>query len=596
MPDPANKTPFADSPLSKNGAEIARSMFSTPKPIQQNGVQISVENDVDVNVVYDLEVFIDRNRNHAFDTDEMEFSIFVFVSKDASYLQEAFDKTDPADDEICIYLENNEGDLVSDQATWIRIGNHLRSQPKRLRAILGSESVRSSLPIGGLFSEDAKIDELAQQGFLDNASRSIALALLSGMQQINYPVFYVGDKIGQGLLAFTKWLRPLVKFSDEHWDPEQFAKAPTNRGKEFAPIFFPFSNQILDQLFDDEKRNYGQVIATLRGSLAVQRDHLASKLNQFGKFKIQESSAAPGNADLSPPFMSELIRAASDALLGGVDALLGSAESFVPQLEYLGKRVIVALNAFYCGLWNSLVEAVLGLVDIIGYLLRFLLKSVKMYKDFPRLVPKFKEMLDELIQSALSIDVGRILNVIIQRAQTVSWDALSDSFAEKVRATATTAQNLLSVVNVAYFLGAFVGFLIDVFVGIAFTAGAATVATLARWTSKGAKFFAAMFSRLVKKLVPKGLGRGTTRELPELILGLIQSLLKFFKGGTEQSIAFIRRLFDELAGLTKISKEKLAAVIKNFRLSKSDLNRLKRIGYEITDSTGGVAKICKIIP
>ena len=472
---------------------------------------IRSENNVERSVVQELLLFIDENGNDETDTGEYEFKVFVFVSRDATYLKKAFDQTEPCEDEICFYLEDNVGDLVSEQATWVRVGKNFRENPERLSSVLNSDALRRNTQLGDFFSSDSELNDLIQDGFLENRSRSIALAILAGIQYLNYPILYVGGKIGEGLLKFTKWLRPLVKFADESWNPEKFAKLPGNAGKEFEPILIPFSNEILDAIFATDEKDFSRTIDGLRASISKKKNELASDLSRFGEFQIATSADTSIGLDLTPDFVNDLMGKISSTLFDGVDFLLDLVETIVPKLEYLGRKIHNAINAFYCGLWNSLVEAVLGLVDIIAYLLVFTRGGNKFIRNLPTFVPRFFELIDEFVQASLNLDYKKIILEIVNQIQLVTWDSLAASFSETANTVGKAAEKIFSVENVAYFMGGFIGFLIDLFIGIVFTAGAATVSTITRLTSKAGKVFAAQFTRLIRTLIPKSLAKAGSR-------------------------------------------------------------------------------------
>ena len=239
---------FSESPLDKSGEDIQECYFSSADTYEVNGVEIIAENDVCPTIVEELCTYQESNISDLYGVSEQPvspYTVKVFVSKDDSYLREAFEKTQPLPDEVCLFLEDNSTDNLSEGTAYVKVGDRFREDLAMRKEIAAAEA--GNLPQFSFINDnnesDLQIDftegqlkELIETGSISNTSRTVLIGIFQAINFGTIVLTPVYSFLGDGIIWITTELRKYIKFQDYHWDPE--AQRP--QGSEpFEPILCP---------------------------------------------------------------------------------------------------------------------------------------------------------------------------------------------------------------------------------------------------------------------------------------------------------------------------------------------------------------------
>jgi hypothetical protein len=580
-----------DSPVMRTGQELEELMFSRASKDKINeGVEMISENNVDPEPFKkSFNVYRDRNRNGFADDGDrhlFKFTMKVFVSKDKSYLDEAFLKNIPGPNEICLFLEDNSTDLISGRTAMVRVSEQFSKEFLSIAEAVQNkdgvlEQVQEHFKDFDLDFTKDEIRELISTRKIENISSTIAFGifqLVNFSQSLLSPVF---AEIGKGLTNFAKFINDNVKFKDYHWNPQaKVPKAGTENNEEpvlventdFNPILFPKNKELVEQLVDPNEAIFAKIIQEIRTGIEARDKSILNSIDKLGEVEILTTGLV---IDLTPDYLDSFVRKAYESVRDKVLQLLDAVEALIPKLSDFAQRIFNVINAFVCGLWNSLVDAITGLISLVGMIFNGMAAFGEAVKNPEKAIPRLLEQIDELIQSLSKIDFGKIATAL---------GGLISSQITKLTEELTPEQ-------VAYFLGGVVGFMIEIILEILFTGGTAAVAAVfRRFGNIGKRFFQflreAVEAIISKKLLVKNAGND--------FLGLLDKLIAFLKQGTEKIVEGIRKFREELDKLGEVTREAIQRIKNLFKLTDTDLKKLRDLGLDFTRIGDEFATICKV--
>lgn len=578
-------TPEAEGLSPKTGAEIAHIFFSAASSDSVQGNNLVAENTVHRALVHNMYLFLDDNGNQIAEQGERkiyEFNTYVFVSRDYSYLEAAFKLNAPGDDEICVFLEDNDGDLFTKAGLWIRVGKHFRQSKDLLHKVAASDYAAQHLAPQGLGLSEQNIDVLVRKGFLLSSDSHVALSLLAFVQLLNYPLAWLVGKLGNAALTVTAGLRPYLTFSAESWDP---ANAPEGE-QSFSPLLFPAHAALLEAIFSaDGTVQLAKPGTALDNALDQELENRLTHLVAHGQMPASTLPTDLGKMDLA--LNNNFMQAAMDACFELFDkaraVFQAGAKQCLQAMAYLSQRILNAVNAFLCGLWNALVETVLGTIDMVAYALVFLSKGNEFLSNATENIPRLNEVIEEIVQGLRALDFSLIMNELVRAVSRINIQALFGT---------------VSIERTAYFCGNILGSLVELGLGF-FTGGASSArAIVGKLGAAGAKV-ERLFMQTITKLGSRNLKGTSARKITPAVFELFDQLRLFLTQGTKVIVRFIRTLFDELVGMAKVSREALARIMKQLRLSTADIQAIERMGMAIVDDTadgaGAVCKMCRVV-
>lgn len=573
-----------DAPLKRSGADIKAMMFMQASHDKAGSTEMVVENNVNRALVNEIRFFLDNNANQKWDAnidfETFRYKIFVFISKDATYLNKAFELTQPLENELCIFLEDNEGDIFSQNSTSIKIGTALRTDEERLKKIAINDTLaemQHSLPGNSFHIGADDLATLIQYGEIQNVLSNSAFGLLQAINFLNIALGKAASLIGNGVLNITTTLREYVKFKPQHWDPLANATkdnmASTN--DDFEPVLFPYSNDLIGFFLDSPEQGIEEIT-----------NAMIQKLNQF-KAAAQDNFSRQASLDfgnetiyleeygLNPDSVHEFINEGYHKIDSLFRFLIDSAAKAIPTFKYLGTSILNVVNAFYCGLWNSITEIVLGIIDFVGYLLKVFGAMGEFWTDPSGKISTFFELLDEIIQSFYAIDFVKVIQQVIDSVTSINLYVLTKE---------------ISLERVAYYLGAFGGFVIELIISFLFSSG---TLSLAKFGSFGAKLMSKVQAS-AGNLFVKGVSKSLPKQTVALLFHYLKQALTILKLGTDEIIRIIQSFFEDLVDLVKLGNKVVQKITRKFNITPEESKLMNDLKINFVEFKGGMATACKI--
>ncbi|MDH5414821.1 MAG: hypothetical protein OEW87_11840, partial [Flavobacteriaceae bacterium] len=541
-----------DSPFKKNASEIEAMQFQGAEKRSFNGVDVIADKEVNPHpFIQEMYAYLDVRNDDVYaegvDKHVFDFNIKVFISKDDSYLRKLFQNTEAADDEVILFLEDNTDDIISGSSAYVKVGQKFREELKR-REIIGKgqaglledEKFKQHFQNASLDFTDDQIRELIVTGEISNISQTVMIGILQAAYILNIVLTPVFGGIADGIKGLTDVLKKHIKFQSYHWDPEAKKPDPNDKSEEpkmidnpdFEPVLFPYSNELVDELSELGENQIRDFVISIKQQIKTRENEFNKELDGYLDLLSLDKEFNKGLGPLAEPTRAALlytktkVKELVNSLLLGIDQVL-------PALNYLGKKLFSTVNAFYCGLWNGLMDSIIGIIDLIGLLFRAFAVQGDFMKHAQTKIPQALELLDELLQGFEKIDFGKIVGEVIDKIMNINLEALASK---------------ISLERVAYFIGAVVGLIIEIVIGIIFTAGGESVwAVLNKFLTNSAKLVKTLQAKLVSFF-----GRSLKR-LKDDILFVFTKLIEFLKQGTQGVLKAIRFLFDEILKTIKVS-------------------------------------------
>ena len=588
-------SPFiTDSPFQKNAQEVENIQFQGAEKRSVNGMNVIADTQVNPDpFVREMLAYIDKDGNNRYeegiDEHTFDYDVKIFISKDDRTLRELFENTQPAAHEVCLFLEDNTGDIFTGSRSYVKVGDNFRADLKKRQVIgegqtglLADETFRQHFQNADLDFTDDQIQELIQTGQISSMSTSFMIGLLQALYLPNIILEPLFKWVADGISTFTGFLKRNIKFQPHHWDPE--AKMPDPKdtsdspkmidNPDFEPVLFPYSNDLIEGVTSFAQEETKALITTVKQFVQQKEREFAAEVDSYITTLENNKDFLDKLGALAEPIKQALLHAKAKAK-ELADNLVAAADQIFQALAYLGKKLLSTINAFYCGLWNGLMDSIIGIIDLIGLLFRAFAVQADFMKNAQTKIPQAFELLDECIQAFAKIDFGKVASEIADQIMKIDITA----FAGKI-----------SLERVAYFFGAVVGFIVEIIIGILLTGGVEAVyAAINKLFANGAKLAVSIQASIVK-FFGKSMG-----QLKDDILYVIAKIIEFLQKGTTGVINAIRALFQEIVNTVRLSAELIQEIIRRFKFTKAEVDELERLGFGFVSFEKGVARACKLL-
>ncbi len=568
-PDPALSS---DTPPFTNysGAQLIQSRLQDLRTEENGPHLIAFERDVKRDLIDEIQRTInwgDMNTTVTDSSDTFRFLTRIIVSKNDSFLRARFAEITPEDNEICLFLEDNTGDLVSGRSYYVAVGENFRlfleEKYTEYASVNSSGFERiyenDEVDMRVSFSQE-EIQELIETGRIENPYSATFYSTLSvltfTMRWVGRLYRYVGDKI----LDATNFVKDHIKFKDKHWDPE----AEENKGIEFQPILFHGSSGLFDVLspenVDDATRILRQEITKFSDSVL----HNIEALSEVDFSRISRRISGLNNVvELYQIASSKIVEIATSF----VEILMAGVSEMVKFFLSFGERFISVLNAYYCGLWNSLVDAVIGIPEIVGYLFKGMGAIGHALDNAEVILPQALELFDEVLQSVGNIDLIGILGTLVSKI----GGALSGI---------GSSIGLITLEKFYHFMGAVAGFIIENAVGFLLSAGVANAVSLLTKLGK----FGKLAKIVVDIIMAANAGfEAAAASILEKIFAVIRWFFSILRKGGDGVATMIRSLMSAVRRGADIALETIMKFMRKLGLDPQDWDNLQRLGYDMIE-------------
>src|SRR6185295_18737463 len=96
-----------------------------------------------------------------------------------------------------------------------------------------------------------------------------------------------------------------------------------------------------------------------------------------------------------------------------------------------GKKMLNAINAYFCGIWNSFIECVIGWIDLIGLLFKIVAAPADLYKytqlDLPEFEDELIPVIKDFVDSLTGLDFSDLFDSILNQLSTIDISALASA-------------------------------------------------------------------------------------------------------------------------------------------------------------------------
>ena len=581
VPTPLIRGPngFADSPFALSGNELEAGHSQSGNTVRHGPVTVISDNNVSDAVVDDILALVAPPQSELSQSPELlaaGYQLRVFVSKDDSYLRDLFEKTQPAANEVCLFLEDNSSDYVSGASSYVAVGSEFREDLSKRRDVAKDAASRvasssfqnqaAQSPGGTQFSA-SEIETLISEGRASHVARETLITLFQIANWGTVLLAPVYGAIGDGIAAATEAIRGVVKFSDAAWDPQ--ADVYTNSEHTFSPALLPLADELVDLVTLGGEGALEIAESTMRSRLSEQRTLVQSAWSGL--------LALPGAEQLMPVGLQVGFESAQQTLESLLDSLMQGLKDALSIYISIGSKWMNAVNAFICGLWNAGVEAILGLVDLIGLLFKGLSLAGDAVNEAQDLVPQGLELVDELLQAMMTIDLAGMVE------QTFS------AIAQQLRRIGPLdLMGSVSIERVSYYLGAFVGFVVEMAIGM----GTGGTSNLASISTKFAKFGRGCSD--VVGLITKGLTKACqgARSLAQRAIQLVKAFITLLKQGKQALAELVDTVFRAAKQAANLTQEAIAKIVKATGLDEAFVRSLDSLGYKVTNIAEDACTVC----
>lgn len=526
----------------------------------------------------------------------------ILVTDNETAALRLFQKTQPEPDEVLVFLCDNAQGLSGQGSGHLKIGERIQQALKAFPASTKSDQSRLDRAFEVLdrlnpFNYTAEdLVDLIREGIVQNLPIDRIIQFIENLPL--FRLFRFEAKVARGIADFfaetTDFGREIFRIKEHRWNPdvEPSKEAPDGFDAYFLPKGLEGDVEFLvdsfadkaDELIDEGIRGLQERISDWKtGFKAIFDDHL-EKIELPEWLKLEE---------VSEPLEEVILNKFQEMLKEFVRDVAG----FLGELYLTHMRV---QNAFMCGIWNSLVEIVYGIVDLIGLVFRVLEFAYDMLGNPLSKVPR---LIFLMLRTGYVLSQTSFLRLFVVAVVTIARNFQDFPF------HALQAVLHISPEKIAYFLGFVVGMVVELIVEALLTGGTAAVKKLAESAVKTMTKLLKTFPGKGKKLEDlrkaeiqkKSRGSGSESVLDNF-MDSTEEVLEFLESGEEGVEKFLDDLFDSLRALGKMDPETLAKIKRRLKdeglMDDDEFRAMERSDMEIvsfSDDAGEIAgEICPI--
>jgi hypothetical protein len=486
--------------------------------------------------------------------------IYVYVNNDGAKLIADYKKIcNPADDEIYVFVENNDKDIVSDAVLLIKCGRDIT----KILAGEGKDKAKLQSVLTAYLNTDYKLSSSQITQLLNQIAQNpqnLITQLLGTLKQVNTEIAKVVSKTIAGLT--TKLLKKCItyietnyRYGDPKWD--------TATGDQYDPAY------LIKRKKNTQATSPKDIVAqvemadmTIVATVKTAHEAVATITEMLigcDKFIIGALSTALQGASLADARqVNALYQPLGDAIYKFIKLL----DDNMAHLEALIVESCVLANAFLCGLTNGLVDQITGLLSLIRVLIEAMAAAVD-----PLDRKQVEESIDNIIQAMIGFDFMGLLVQMLPRL--VQLCELTSGWLSRTIAGVSSCQ-------IAYYLGYIVFCLLELLIPYG-----AVVEGLVDTTAIGGRLsvfldkFKAVFQQLSQLMLP-------AIRLPKTdikpLLHLLDEIVERIHKGIEPILAWIDEV---LVKLDKYLKAQVKELIDKFSKDGEAEELLRKIERKI---------------
>lgn len=446
----------------------------------------------------------------------------LILDSDGAKLLEMYKQIKPQNNEFYIFIEKNDSYNKYGSIFRLKIGSDLeKNKPSFLVKIV--KQIDEKIPS----IKDDQIDEV-----LNSLDEDFTHKFFNWIRNVLYESSFTS--ILESIIDFSEdFILPAVegmRLDDSRWDTKDI--------KNYNPLI-PIP-EIL-KVKDKSKEKFLELVAS-KTFQAV--DTKISTLSKSIELLSNNKKLLNSKSDVSKSILSKL-KEAQEAIQF-FKSKIDDIHNFATQLYDTMKVAITklflvylqSLNAMVCGLWNSLIDLIYGIISLPILLGKGVLAVINPKNDLKYYWDYAKELYENFLEANDQIPISEVIGLFFKRSFQEVISIVR--FHSERNTLLKFAGNVL--VNYSYFCGYLVGFIATLFIEVIFSAGVAAVVDIAskfqKIVQKGASTFTKM-SSLIKNEVKN------VAEYFKAISILIRRLLGAIQKGKSEFIKMLHKFLDD---------------------------------------------------
>ena len=372
-----------------------------------------------------------------------------------------------------------------------------------------------------------------EKSFKKNLFSFILSTITDGFSEV---LKFTAGAVGDFLFTAIPKELDKIKIADKSWDTET---------QGYTPFFIPdtFLEYVEEQKgkTNTEKKIIQFVIKPLFNEINELEETALSALNR-AKVLLPNKVYRKFNNAIKTVFKS----------IDGLEEEFFKSENGFLALLLSNARIV---NAMLCGIYNSLVDVVSGIIQLVGLVFLGIKEAVDFQNNLGYYSALAIEFVENIIESILEIDFKALFT------QTLLLPLTLGQLIFNAGATAFK----ITVEQVAYFIGYLIGLIIETIISILFSGGTITLnKVIAKTFKEPVEFLLKTFKAGVKK----------ASSIFQKIINAVQEILKALKN-PKKLAADIKKFFEDLFGVSVKLKDELDLIIDDVIKGRTKLSSNK---------------------
>lgn len=485
-----------------NVSQLANKYYGNNAVLEKKGLKVYADQDTE-NLFNNgdpetLEEVIVYSNNSYMEFED--FNLSLFTSTNGVTLLQQFKEVEVSSDEVVVFLEIDNPTNFFGTVMRIKVGSNLKG-----RKDLPYSEIIDFAQDKGISVSPNRIKRLLKKG-VKSKKNLFKWVLSSIAKTIGKAVEFVSGEVGDLFFQTIPEAIDKIRISENRWNPSL---------EGYNGIFIPDKfEKYIANLKDDEKGG-NSILKAFVSPFFKQ----INRLEGFTKGKLKKvKSYIPGK-------VYRKLKKVIDYLFGKINGL----EDIIYDSKYeLLKLILTALeaaNSFLCGLYNSIIDTVKGIFQIVG----LVFKGIEAAADFTSNLGYYAslsiEFIENIIEGILEIDFVELFKQLFFLPLVIIKKVVSF----------TINQSSLTIQEFYYYIGYIVGFIVETVVSILFTGGSLSVGkVLAKTFKEPVEFLLKGFKGIVS----------ASKSLVNKVISAVQYIIKKLKNPKQLAADFLRFIED----------------------------------------------------
>ena len=557
--------PFQDTPFpSKSPQQIANDHYKDPCVDIDGQLKVYADdkaNEELCNVKELEEVIIPSNLKVK---EYNDFTIWMFYGSDGAKLLQQHNEAKPDANDLMIFLESDDDSNIFGSVMRIKVGKDL----------LG----REDLPIKDILAladkkqvniKPKKIKKLIKNGLFKTRRGVFAWLIDTISDTLGYLASEIHGLIGNFFFkSVPQFIDDYFRINERRWNP---LNDKEEKRVNYDPLFI--SNTLLkaiDKLQDDSRSKDQEKLI----------DEFTNPF--FKRVKTLENAVFKKLNGLVKSFPRRLLRKIKKSVRSIFDKVYALKDVFkngAYNILELLKTGLQAANALLCGIWNSLIDTIKGILQLVGILFLGLKEIVDVQRNIGYYTALTVEYLENILESISEIDFLELYKQMF---------FVPISIAMKAYEFISTSSGV-TIIEFFYFIGYIVGLIVETVISILFTGGSLTAnRVLAKTFVEPFKALGKIFGSVIK---------GATSIFEKALRGISYILKKL--ANPKQLAADLLTFLNKLLGLGKkyadYVKDFLRPFLTELKIAKATIDLMADLGIIIIKNTKNLGKELAVV-